>query len=323
MQITVSRQDESRAISENSQWGLQRRFEQGKLQINTTKFLGYDKDDNGNLIINEEQAKVVKRIYSDYLNGKGPNRIAKELEEEGVKNWNGLTKWYVSTVSKILKNEKYKGDALLQKTYTVDFLSKKRATNNGEVPRYYVEDSHPGIIDKDMWEAVQLETERREAYAKKHGIIRLDYAKADNPLAGKVICGECGSLMGRKVWNSTDKKLRRVIWQCNHKYEVKGKVLCENRHVDGNLLQAGIRRALSQITENRESYRKKWGRGVQNQNPLKRHQAVQLLQFLVKIVEMENAEGEFSSIIGFVEVGLESLAVTLVDGTKIEMTIAK
>ena len=91
-------QDESRSISENSTWGIRRRFEQGKVAVNCTKFLGYDKDEDGNLVINEKQAKIVRRIYKDYLDGKGPNRIARELEAEGVLNWNGKAKWYESSI---------------------------------------------------------------------------------------------------------------------------------------------------------------------------------------------------------------------------------
>lgn len=144
-------QDELRSISENSTWGIRRKFEQGKVIVNHNKFLGYDKDKDGNLIINEEQAKIVRRIYKDFLDGKGANRIARELEEEGVKGWNGKSKWYESTIRKMLTNEKYKGDALLQKTYTVDFLTKKKVKNTGQVPQYYVEESHPAIIDKEMW----------------------------------------------------------------------------------------------------------------------------------------------------------------------------
>lgn len=215
-------QDESRSISENSTWGIRRRFEQGKLHINHTKFLGYDKDKNGNLVINPKQAKIVKRIYEDFLDGKGANRIAKDLELDGVPNWNGKAKWYESSIRKMLTNEKYKGDALLQKTYTVDFLSKKRADNNGQVPQYYVEDSHPAIIDKEMWEAVQLEMERRRNFALQYGIQKLEYATTSNPFAGRVICGSCGRVFGRKVWNSTNEKLRRLIWQCNGKYPAKG-----------------------------------------------------------------------------------------------------
>ena len=135
-------QDESRSISENSTWGIRRRFEQGKLHINHTKFLGYDKDKGGNLVINEKQAKIVRRIYKEFLDGKGATRIARDLELGGVLNWHGKAKWYEGSIRKMLTNEKYKGDALLQKTYTVDFLNKKRADNTGQVPQYYVEDSH-------------------------------------------------------------------------------------------------------------------------------------------------------------------------------------
>lgn len=110
----------------------------------------------------------------------------------------------------MLSNEKYKGDALLQKTYTVDFLSKKRVENRGEVPQYYAEESHPAIIDKEMWEAVQLEMERRRVFAQKYNINKLDYATLDNPFAGRFICGYCGSTFGRKVWNSNNEKLRRI-----------------------------------------------------------------------------------------------------------------
>lgn len=119
-------QDESRSISENSTWGIRRKYEQGKVSVNYTKFLGYDKGENGNLAINEKQAKIVRRIFKEYLDGKGTNRIARELEEGGVPNWNGKAKWYEGSIRKMLSNEKYKGDALLQKTYTVDFLTKKR-----------------------------------------------------------------------------------------------------------------------------------------------------------------------------------------------------
>ena len=220
--IPKNRQDESRSISENSTWGIRRRFEQGRLFINTTKFLGYDKDKNGNLVINKKQAEIVRRIYREFLDGKGANLIARELERARVPNWHGRAKWYESSIRKMLTNEKYMGDALLQKTYTVDFLSKKRADNTGQVPQYYVEDSHPAIIDKEMWEAAQLEMKRRKAYVLQHGIQMFEYASLKKPFAGRVVCGLCGRAFGRRIWNSTDDRLRRVMWQCSAKYEIKG-----------------------------------------------------------------------------------------------------
>lgn len=113
----------------------------------------------------------------------------------------------------MLRNEKYKGEALLQKTYTLDFLSERRVVNNGEVQQCYVEESHPAIIDKDMWEDAQLEADRRRAFVEKYNIGKVDYATIDNPFVGRVICGCCGSSFGRKVWNSTDERLRREVWR--------------------------------------------------------------------------------------------------------------
>lgn len=275
-------QDESRAISENSTWGIRRRFEQGKLHINHTKFLGYDKDKNGNLVINEKQAKIVKRIYTEFLDGKGANRIARKLEKENVPNWNGKAKWYEGSIRKMLTNEKYKGDALLQKTYTVDFLSKKRADNNGQVPQYYVEDSHPAIIDKEMWEAVQLEMERRRNFALQYGIQKLEYATTDNPFAGRVICGFCGQIFGRKVWNSTDDRFRRIIWRCNRKYPAKGEKGCESRHIDDGALYQAFVDVFNTLVENKERFIEKWRKRLESENALVRYKAKQFLKIITE-----------------------------------------
>ncbi|WP_127837248.1 recombinase family protein [Clostridium prolinivorans] len=316
-------QDESRSISENSTWGIRRRFEQGKLHINHTKFLGYDKDEEGNLVINEKQAKIVRRIYKDYLDGKGPNRIARELEEEGVPNWNGKPKWYESSIRKILSNEKYKGDALLQKTYTVDFLTKKRAVNNGEVPMYYVEESHPAIIDKEMHTAVQLEMERRRAFAEKYNISKLDYATVDNPFAGRVICGHCGSAFGRKVWNSTDERLRRVVWRCNKKYEVKGKKSCENKHIDDKVLYQAFVNTFNAMVENKEHFIERWKKELNSENVLVRYRAKQFMGILkdAKIVDEFDVDMYFRIIEKMTVFDGEKIIVSLLDGTEIEVVI--
>lgn len=316
-------QDESRSISENSTWGIRRRFEQGKLHINHTKFLGYDKDEEGNLVINEKQAKIVRRIYKDYLDGKGPNRIARELEEEGVPNWNGKPKWYESSIRKILSNEKYKGDALLQKTYTVDFLTKKRAVNNGEVPMYYVEESHPAIIDKEIWEAVQLEMERRRAFAEKYNISKLDYATVDNPFAGRVICGHCGSPFGRKVWNSTDERLRRVVWRCNKKYEVKGKKSCENKHIDDKVLYQAFVNTFNEMIENKNYFMEKWKEHLKSNNLLQRYKAKQFIEIIdsAKPIERFDMDLYFRIVEKVTVFEAKKIIITLLEGTDIECEI--
>lgn len=316
-------QDESRSISENSTWGIRRRFEQGKVTVNHTKFMGYDKDEEGNLIIDEKQAKVVRRIYKDYLDGKGSNRIARELEEDGVPNWNGKAKWYESTIRKMLSNEKYKGDALLQKTYTVDFLTKKRVENNGEVPQYYVEESHPAIIDKEMWEAVQLEMERRGIFAEKYGVYKLDYASENNPFAGKVICGCCSSPFGRKVWNSNDERFRRVVWRCNNRYKVKGQKGCENKHINDNTLYKTFINTFNAMIENKDFFMEKWRVNLKSESALVRYKSKQLIEMLRKAEPIQDYDRDlFYRIIEKMTVlDGEKIIVNLLDGTEIECEI--
>ena len=316
-------QDESRSISENSTWGIRRRFEQGKLHINHTKFLGYDKDKNGNLVINPKQAKIVKRIYEDFLDGKGANRIARDLENDGTLNWNGKAKWYEGSIRKMLTNEKYKGDALLQKTYTVDFLSKKRADNNGEVPQYYVEDSHPAIIDKEMWEAVQLEMERRRNFALKYGIQKLEYATTDNPFAGRVICGSCGRVFGRKVWNSTSEKLRRIVWQCNGKYLEKGEKGCESRHIDDGVLYQAFVDVFNAMVGQKDYFLEKWHSRLASNNVLVQYKARQFIRILTEARAIKEFDVDLyfalTEKITVYEDG--RLVVSLLDGTDIECEI--
>ncbi len=187
-------QDESRSISENTKWGIRRRYENGEYGISTKRFMGYDIDENGKLKINKAQAKVVKRLYTEYLNGKTVDYIKRIFEREGVKNWNGEAKWQVSTLKSMLENEKYKGDALLQKSYTADFLTKKRTKNKGEMQMYYIEESHEAIISPEIWECVQLEMKRRAEYMKKYSLKCYSRNTEKNPFASKAICGECSGL---------------------------------------------------------------------------------------------------------------------------------
>ena len=308
-------QDESRSISENCTWGIRRRFEQGKVSVNHTKFLGYDKDKDGNLIINQKQAKIVRRIYKDFLEGMGVNSIARKLEADGVKGWNGKSKWRPGTINKMLSNEKYKGDALLQKTYTLDYLSKKRAKNDGKVPQYYVEESHPAIIDKDMWEAVQLEIQRRKEFSKKYGSRKLD---GDNPLSGRVICGQCGGAFGRKVWNSTDERLRRIIWRCNKKYAIKGKVSCDSKHIDEEDLKSVFVNVFNAVVEQRDKFVHRWRGMITGEDVLGRIVGKRFIEVFEKRIDRFD-EGIFLKTVEKIDV-LEfgGIKVCLLDGSVVE-----
>ena len=128
-------QEESRSISENCTWDMRKRFADGKVSVPFGRFLGYDRGENGNLVVNEEQAKIVRKIYGLFLQGKSPYVIAKQLTAEGIPTPGGKKVWGKAVVQSILTIEKYKGDALLQKVYTTDFLTKKKKPNEGEVPQ--------------------------------------------------------------------------------------------------------------------------------------------------------------------------------------------
>ena len=203
-------QEESRSISENVTWGKRRSMEEGKFSLAYKRFLGYEKGEDGLPKIVEHEAKIVREIYQLFLGGSTMRSIADHLTAQKIPTPCGKEKWSVSTIKSILQNEKYKGDALLQKTYTADFLTKKVKKNCGEVPQYYIQNSHPAIIDAETFDLVQKEIERRNPH--RHKLHR------SSPLNAKIICDECGGFYGRKVWHSNS-KYRKSIWQCNHKYD--------------------------------------------------------------------------------------------------------
>lgn len=195
-------------------------MQEGRVYMAYKHFLGYEKKPDGTIGIVEEQAKIVRLIYRMFLvEGKTASGIANYLNEQGIPTPSGKPgcKWTKNTVDSILTNEKYKGDALLQKTFMVDFLEHKAKKNEGEVPSYYVENSHPHIIEKDEWEMVQAEFARRAALQGSYS--------GGSPFTSKLICEDCGGFYGAKVWHSTD-KYRRVILQCNRKFK-KGEAKCQ------------------------------------------------------------------------------------------------
>lgn len=234
-------QEESRSISDNVTWGQRKRFADGKVNMPYGQFLGYRKGENGTPEIDPEEAKTVRLIYSMFMDGKTVTAIARELTKRGVLTPRGRATWRDTTVESILTNEKYKGDALLQKSFTVDSLSKKIKKNEGEVPKYYVEDSHPAIIDRSEWELMQAEMAKRKAKGRHQNSL--------SPFSSKVYCGECGSYYGSKVWHSND-KYRRVIWRCNGKYERK--TSCSTPHLQEEDFKRLFMQALSKLHDKRE-----------------------------------------------------------------------
>lgn len=151
----VFAQEESQAMSDNIKWGIQQSMRSGKVFLNCTRFLGYTKDCKGNLIIVEEEAAIVRKIFELYLLGFGVRKIKKYLEEHQIKTVTGKEIWSTSTIDRILCNEKYVGDVLMQKTYTEDFLTGVRKKNNGERSMFFIKNDHEPIISREDFEAVQ------------------------------------------------------------------------------------------------------------------------------------------------------------------------
>ena len=218
-------QEESRSISANVTMGKRWGFQEGKVMIPFKNFLGFKKGSNGEVEIDEEQANIVRFIYKEFLiKGKTYTAIANELNEAGVPTPSGLEgRWLTNVIVSILTNEKYKGDALLQKRYTDNYLEHTLKKNEGELPQYYVENNHPAIIDKYEWEMVQTEIQRRKQIGKKYS--------ASTQFASKLICEDCGGFFGKKIWHSTS-KYAREIYQCNSKFSRKnGKKKCKTPHL--------------------------------------------------------------------------------------------
>ncbi|MEA4971517.1 MAG: recombinase family protein [Candidatus Pelethousia sp.] len=234
-------QEESRSISENVTWGQRKRFADGKVSLPYKQFLGYEKGKDGLPKIVEKEAAIVRMIYSLFLEGKTPSAIAKHLTEQSIPTPSGKQNWPTSTVLSILRNEKYKGDALLQKNFTVDFLTKKMKANEGEVPQYYVENSHPAIISPEVFDLVQHEMKKRKEAGRPQS--------GASCFSSKIICGECGGTYGSKVWHSTS-KYRRTIWQCNHKY--KNGTHCKTPHLYEATLQQAFVDAFNSLITNKD-----------------------------------------------------------------------
>lgn len=203
-------QEESRSISENVRWGKQRSMQNGNVHMAYSSFLGYRKGEDGRPKIVEEEAEIVRQIYKMFLDGMTIRHIAAYLTDRGILTPMKKKVWRVSTVKSILTNEKYKGDALLQKTYTTDYLSKKVKKNEGEVRQYLVENSHDPIIEPEVFDLVQEKLAEGNTHRAK--------IRDNSPLSNKLICADCGGFYGHKVWHNKANTERYDVWYCNQKY---------------------------------------------------------------------------------------------------------
>ena len=253
-------QEESRNISENVTWGIRKRFADGKVSMPYKRFMGYRRGEDGIPKIVEAEAQIVRGIFRRFLEGATGTMIAKELNEadvpcpacksrlgedeiEAEKADRKKARWSASTVESILTNEKYKGDAILQKTYCTDYIQKTFVENDGsEIPKYYAQNSHPAIISAEVFDLVQMELEWRKSLNGSYS--------GKSCFASRVVCGDCGAFYGSKVWHSTD-IYRRVIWRCNEKYI--GEKKCTTPYVTQEELEKAFVSVMQRVLQEKDA----------------------------------------------------------------------
>lgn len=219
-------QEESRSASENMKWRIRKKFEQG--QPTYVRMLGYVMR-NGTFYVVKEEAEIVRQIFQDYLSGMGINALTRKLNRTGVPTLYGGP-WRENTIRDILRNEKYTGDLLLQKTYRKDHISKKIMVNRGELPMYYAEDTHEAVIDKDTFNQVQIELKKRAAKYTPVPPYRNKYL-----FTGLLHCGFCGKRFQRKLTSSGKKYPKRVVWVCEG-FHRRGKDFCHSQRIPDSIL---------------------------------------------------------------------------------------
>ena len=214
-------QGESQNISENIQWGIQRKFEKGEIYKNYKNFMGYTCVDD-EIVIVPEQAEVVRKIFDLYLQGLTLRQIKTYLESQGIKTVTGKDDWNAKTIQGMLMNEKYRGDTMLQKTFTEDFMTGKKRRNDGQRNKYYVKDSHPAIVSAEVFDKVQEEMAKRLKFVtSEDGAVEISGSKYNGKylLGNLLVCGDCGASFRRRTERC------KVLWRCATRIE-KGKEAC-------------------------------------------------------------------------------------------------
>ena len=247
-------QAESESMSANIVWGKRQAMREGKTNVQFQHLYGYELDEDGKPRIIPEQAAVVKHIYDSFLAGRSIRMIKKELESQGVLTAKGGTVWSEAAIRNILKNEKYCGDVLMQKTYTQDCISKKQLRNIGQLPMYLVQDNHEGIITRDRFNQAKAEFARRNAGrapSQKLAPTGRSCYSAKYALTERLVCGECGTLYRRCVWVKRGQKF--AVWRCASRVDYGSKYCHDSPTLREGPLQAAILAAINTAMSQQEA----------------------------------------------------------------------
>ena len=246
-------QAQSESISQNVRWGKRQSFKSGKVSFQHSRIYGYERGENDKPRVIPEQAAVVRRIFQSYLAGSSVPDIKRMLESEGIAAAGGKPQWSVGALQYMLRNEKYCGDALLQKTFVENCISKKTRKNNGELPKYLVQNHHEAIIDRTLFEKVQAEIARR---AGKRKVSDKTSKTGQSKYSGRyaltelLICGNCGTPYKRVTWSKRGKK--KIVWRCISRLDYGTKYCKSSPTVDEERLQAAVLKAINTMMSNRE-----------------------------------------------------------------------
>lgn len=231
--LAAMAEQESRTMSTNIKWSYQKKFKNGEVTLNTGMMLGYLKIDDGEYVINEEEAEIVRRIYREYISGITVTRICRGLETDGIPTKLGKKHWRTSVILSILSNEKYTGNAILGKTFKPDVLTKHRQKNTGQAPMYYAENTHPAIIEKDIFEMAQSEMQRRKD--DKDNAVGSSRYTSKYPFSGLLVCGSCGHRLRRHV-RTVGSGGKVPAWGCTNRI-VNGRTVCDSHHINEDVLE--------------------------------------------------------------------------------------
>ena len=251
--LSSQAQEESRNISENVKWGLKRKYEKGEMLVR--RMFGYGKSTDGQLYIIPEEAEVVRLIYGKYLEGESLNSIARILKEKGIKTIRGNTEWNVNSIRTILINEKYIGDAMAQKTFTIDYLTKTRKENQGELQKYYVENTYEAIIPREVFYKVQEKLHQRANIYKKSSKLKTESKGKHSgkyALSKITICKECGCEYRRQIWSKYGEK--KAVWRCENRLRNGTRYCKESPTIEENVLHRAVLHAINQVLENKGDF---------------------------------------------------------------------
>lgn len=289
-------QAESESISENVKWGIRKAMKNGSVGYAVSRLYGFEKGSDGQPQIVSEQAEVVRRIYTEYLSGETIPTIRKRLTEEGIPCTEKSPKWCDHRIYGILTNEKYCGDVLRQKTFVEDCIKKKSVKNTGQLPMYYIQNNHEGIVTREQFEAVKAEMARRNAQkpsSQKYTTTGMGKYSSKYALTGKMFCKECGKPYKRVTWTSGGTK--EIVWRCSNRLDYGKKYCRQSPSLHESDLQNAILTGLNQMMSPKDNL---IGCICETMSDSQSYDPADLQQIMEIEEKLRSLENEFQQLLG-------------------------